>query len=159
MLELLKKRRSIRKFKSQKIEKEKIDLLVKSALLSPSSKGIRPWEFVVITDEQVIEKLATAKEHGSVFIKNAPLAIVVLGDEGKNDVWIEDTSIASVIIQIMAESIGLGSCWVQIRERNHKPGVLAEDYVREVLSIPETRRVESIIAIGYPNEEKSPYEE
>ncbi|SDK24083.1 nitroreductase family protein [Natronincola ferrireducens] len=159
MLELLKTRRSIRKYKATKIEKEKVDLLMKAALLSPSSRSIRPWEFVIVTDEELIGNLAKSKEHGSLFLKEAPLAIVILGDETKSDVWIEDASIASIIIQLAAESIGLGSCWIQIRERRHNKDVTSEEFVRRVLNIPKNLRVEAIIAIGYPDEKKSFYDE
>ncbi|SET42452.1 Nitroreductase [Natronincola peptidivorans] len=159
MLDMLKKRRSIRKFQQKQVEKDKIDLLVKAALLSPSSRGIRPWEFIVVEDGQLIQQLAKAKEHGSGFLKEAPMAIVVLGLEAKSDVWIEDTSIASVVIHLMAESIGLGSCWIQIRQRGHNSEVTAEEYVKKLLDIPEKVRVEAIIAVGYPDEAKPPYQE
>lgn len=157
MLEMLKKRRSIRKYKKEMVEDEKIDLLIKSALLAPSSRRIQPWEFIVVTDPMLMKELSKAKEHGSSFLQDAPLAIVVMGDERKSDVWIEDTSIASVIIQIMAESMGLGSCWIQIRERLHNDDITSEDYVRKLLKIPANMRVEAIIAIGYPDEVKPPY--
>ncbi|AKL95855.1 nitroreductase [Clostridium aceticum] len=159
MLDLLKKRRSIRKFKKTKVEKEKIDALVKAALLSPSSRSIRPWEFIVVTEEMLIGDLSKSKEHGSSFLKDAPLAIVVLGDESKSDVWVEDTSIASVLIQMMAESMDLGSCWIQIRGRKHNAETTAEAYIKKVLDIPEEIKIESIIAIGYPDEEKPSYVE
>ncbi len=154
MLDLLKKRRSIRKFMEKEIEKEKIDQLVKAALLSPSSRGICPWEFVIINDKSLLEKLSHAKEHGSLFLKDAPLGIVVLADETKSDVWVEDTSIASIIIQLVAESVGLGSCWIQIRNRMQHSTQAAENNIKNLLTIPEHYKVESIIAIGYPAEEK-----
>ena len=157
MLELLKKRRSIRKYKNTDIEEEKINKLVKSALLSPSSRNIQPCEFIVVTDRNILEKLSRAKEHGSSFLKGAPLGMVVLADSGSSDAWIEDSSISSIILQLTAESIGLASCWIQIRGRRHDNGKTAEQYVRSILNIPETREVESIIAIGYGDEVKRPH--
>ncbi|HEX9058905.1 MAG TPA: nitroreductase family protein, partial [Clostridia bacterium] len=77
LYELLKSRRSIRKFEDREIEKEKADFIIKSALLSPSSRGIRPWEFIVVNDKETIKKLSQCKEHGSSFLSGAPLAIVV----------------------------------------------------------------------------------
>ncbi|GIM29271.1 nitroreductase [Clostridium polyendosporum] len=159
MLELLKKRRSIRKFKDKEIEKEKITQLIQGALLSPSSRGKKPWEFIVITDKNILDKLSFSKQAGSTFLKNAPLGIVILGNPDVSDVWIEDTSIATTLIQLLAESIGLGSCWIQIRERNHNNNIKSEDYVRQILNIPENIRVESIVAVGYSDEMKTPYEE
>ncbi|MCP4672850.1 MAG: NAD(P)H nitroreductase, partial [Desulfobacula sp.] len=73
----------------------------------------------------------------------------------KCDVWIEDSSIASTYIQLAAKSMGLESCWVQIRERFYENSVSAENRVAQILNIPENFRVESIIAIGYSNEKKS----
>lgn len=159
MLELLKQRRSIRKFKTQEIEAEKIIQLLQGALLSPSSKNSIPWEFIVVTDKQLLQQLALAKKTGATFLKNAPLAIVVLADPQVSDVWIEDASIAAIIIQTVAISLSLGSCWVQIRERKHNDTVSAEDYVRGVLNIPERIKVEAIIGIGYPDESKAPHRE
>ncbi len=159
MLELLKKRRSIRKFKDADVEKEKVDKLVKAALLSPSAKNLQDWEFVVVDDRETLYKLSQAREHGSTFLKGAPLGIVVLGESERNDVWIEDTSIASVLIQVTAESLGLGSCWIQMRNRQHNEDKTAGEYVREILGIPDNLEVASIIAVGYPDETKNPRSE
>ncbi|MBN2652019.1 MAG: nitroreductase family protein [Spirochaetales bacterium] len=159
MLELLYKRRSTRKFKDTKVEKEKINMICKSALLSPSSRDKRPWEFIAIDDKQTIEKLSKCKPHGAAFMKGAPLCIAVVADPEKCDVWIEDASIASIIIQLACESIGLGSCWVQIRKRPTSDSTESEEYVKKVLQIPDNYRVESLIAIGYKDEELEPYTE
>lgn len=159
MLNLLKERRSIRKYKEQAVEPEKIEKLIQGALLSPSSRSLRPWEFIVVTDKEILQQLAASKEAGSAFLKGAPLAIVVLADPEACDVWIEDASIVTLLIQLMAETLGLGSCWVQIRKRSHNSEVSAEEYVREALKISENLRVESIVAVGYPDEVKEPYQE
>ena len=159
MLSVIKQRRSIRKFKTTPIEQSKIDQLVQAALLSPSSRGIMPWIFIVVTQTDLLLKLAETKQHGSSFIGNAPLAIVVAADSTLSDMWVEDTSIASIIIQLTAESLGLGSCWVQIRNRPHDENQTAEDYVQSLLNIPTTIKVESIIAIGYKDQGLLPHAE
>lgn len=159
MLDLLFKRRSIRRFKEDKVPTAELNKLLQAALLSPSSRGIRPWEFIVVDDKEVLADLARSKEHGSSFLNGAPLGIVVIADQTKTDVWIEDTAIASIIIQLMAESLGLGSCWIQIRNRMHHEQETAEDYIRNLLNIPDRYRIESVIALGYPDEEKLPYTE
>ncbi len=156
-IDLIRKRRSIRKYQDREVEKEKIDLIVEAALRSPSSRSLNPWEFVVVTDRELIKKLSEAKEHGSSFLRSAPLAVVVCADPQRCDVWIEDCSIASIIIQLQAQDLGLGSCWVQIRKRMHQSGIPAEQYVKELLGIPEDMVVESIIGIGYSSEEKLPH--
>ena len=73
LLSVLQKRRSIRKFEPLKVEAEKIDLLIEAALRSPSSRAIYPWEFVVVTDREILGKLSKSKNFGSAFLADAPL--------------------------------------------------------------------------------------
>jgi len=156
-LSLTQRRRSIRKYLEKPVEAEKIDLLIEAALRSPSSRGFNPWEFVVVTDKGLLEKLSAAKPHGASFLKNAPLGIVVCADPAKCDVWVEDASIASIFIHLAAESMGLGSCWIQIRKRMHDQTTTAQAYIKGLLNIPKKLTVESIVAIGYPGEKKPPH--
>ena len=156
MIELLRQRRSIRQFTDQKIEQEKIDILKEAVLRSPSSRNFEPWEFVFVSDEAILAELSEAKEHGSKFLKDVQLAIVICGDQTVSDVWVEDCSIASIIAQLTAQSLGLGSCWVQIHKRMHDDHMTSNHYVKEVLNLPDGVSVESIIGIGYPAETPSP---
>jgi nitroreductase len=156
MLDILRKRRSIRRYRDKEIEPEKIELLKEAALRAPSSRGIKPWQFVFVTDTALLEKLSKAKEQGSSFLKGARLGVVVCANEDESDVWIEDCSIASIILQLTALSLDLGSCWIQIRNRMNSDVLSSEDYVKRLLHLPENMRVESIISLGYPNEEKMP---
>jgi nitroreductase len=155
-MSLIQKRRSIRKFLAKQVEPGKIDLLAEAALRAPSSRGLQPWEFIFIADRTLIEKLSRSKQHGSSFLKNAPLAIVVCADPERSDVWIEDSSIACIFIQLTAESLGLGSCWIQIRERMHDDAKTAQTYISEILNIPPRIEVESLVAAGYPDEKPPP---
>lgn len=159
MLDILKQRRSIRKFERRAVEQEKIDAIIKGALLSPSSKSGRSWEFIVVTERETLEKLAQCREHSAQFLAGSPLGIIVIADPHVCDVWIEDASIASIIIQLTAQSLGLGSCWIQVRERFYSEDVRSEDYIKNILGIPDRYHVESMIGIGYPGEEKKPYAE
>lgn len=156
MIDLLRKRRSIRKFTAEKIAPDTIEKLVEAALRAPSSRGINPWEFVLVDEPEILSKLAKAKQHGSEFLENAPFAIVVCADSTKSDVWIEDCSIAAVIIQLTATSLDLGSCWAQIRDRQHDYKITAEAYIQKMLGLPEYIKVECILGIGHPSEEKQP---
>ena len=156
-LPLVQKRRSIRKFLKKQIEKEKVDMLIEAALRSPSSMSRNPWEFIVVTEPNTLDKLSRSKPHGATFLKNAPLGVVVCADPAKCDVWIEDCSIASIFIHLATESVGLGSCWIQIRERQYDDAKSAGDYVSEILKIPDNLKVESIVAVGYPDENKPPH--
>lgn len=152
MIELLRQRRSIRQFENTPVEPDKRNQLTEALLRSPSSRNFDPWEFIVVDDRQLLDKLSQSKQHGSAFLKGAPLGIVICADENKSDVWVEDCSIASILVQLTAQSLGLGSCWIQIRKRMHDETVTSEDYIRTLLDIPEGIRVESIIAVGYPAE-------
>ena len=155
--ELIRKRRSIRKFQSIDIEKEKIEKLVEAALRAPSSRGINPWTFIIVNDSNMLKKISKAKPHGSSFLKDSPIGIIVCGDPEQSDTWVEDTSIASVFIQLAAEALGLASCWIQIRGREHNESVSAGAYVKQIMEIPDNVEVESVIAIGYPDEIKPPH--
>jgi len=149
---LIEQRRSIRKFKDIPIEKEKVEQLIEAALRSPSSRSFNPWRFIVVNKSDLLEKLAAAKPHGSSFLRKAPLGIVVCADPTASDVCVEDASIASIFIHLAAQSLGLGSCWIQIRKRDHDSSISADAYIKDLLDIPDKIMIESIIAIGYPDE-------
>jgi len=156
MIETLRARRSIRKYTDKKIKPQKIELLKEAALRTPTSRNFRPWRFIFITDKDKLKELSLAKPSGSAFLKDASLGVVVCADEKESDVWIEDCSIASILLQLTGQSLGLGSCWIQIRKRWHSDSKTSEDYIREVLGLTENLKVESIISFGYPDEEKKP---
>jgi nitroreductase len=153
-LDLIRQRRSVRKYTSKPIDKETRDKLIEAALRAPSSRSFNPWRFVVIDDPALLEKLSRSKPHGASFLKNAPLGIVVCADAAASDVCVEDASIASVFIHLAAASLGLGSCWIQIRKRDHDRDLSADAYIKGLLDAPDNLMIESIIAIGYPDEEK-----
>ena len=87
MIEILRTRRSIRSFTPEKVAPYTIETLIEAALRAPTSRGLNPWEFILADDPTILSKLALAKQHGSEFIKNAPLAIVICADSTKSDVW------------------------------------------------------------------------
>lgn len=155
--EVVEQRRSIRKYEGRPIEEEKVEKLVDAILRAPSSRGSRPWEFVLVTDSDTIHKLAYARSDQPSFLKDAALAVVVCGDERASDIWMENTSIASTYVLLAAQALGLGACWIQMRERKQPSGRSSEAYVQEILGLPENLRVQAIIAVGYPAEEKQPY--
>jgi nitroreductase len=89
-------------------------------------------------------------------VEGEAVGVVVCADEKESDVWTEDCSIASIILQLAGQSLGLGSCWIQIRLRMHDGSQTSEEYVRSVLGLPDGLKVESIIAFGYPDEDRGP---
>lgn len=151
-MSLIRERRSVRSFQDKPVEPEKTALIIEAALRSPSSRGLNPWEFIVVRDKDMLAALSACKPHGATFLKNAPLGIVVLADPARCDVWVEDASIAATYIQLAAESLGLKSCWIQIRKRLFDADLSARDRVSELLGIPANLDVECIIAVGYPDE-------
>ncbi|PLX92705.1 MAG: NAD(P)H-dependent dehydrogenase/reductase [Desulfuromonas sp.] len=154
MIEILRQRRSIRAFQDKPVEPEKKALLIEALLRSPSSRNFQPWEFILVEDRQQLKKMAEAKAHGADFVGKVPLAVVVLANPEKSDVWVEDCSIASIILQLEAQALGLASCWCQIRLRDKEEGVSSEAYLKQLLQVPEHLRVESVIGIGYSAESK-----
>jgi len=159
LIELLRTRRSTRSFKETQISPEIVEQLMQAVLMSPSSKRSNPWQFVLVDEPEMLKSLSESKKNGSQLIAGSSLAVVVLADPERSDVWIEDASIASLVLQLEAEDLGLGSCWVQIRERQSAEGENAETVVRRLLNIPENLRVLSIVAIGVKNEIKKPFDE
>ncbi|MGK2905845.1 MAG: nitroreductase family protein [Desulfuromonadales bacterium] len=155
VLELLRKRRSIRQFADRPVETDKIEALIEAAVRTPASRARNPWDFIVVSDAVLLRQLGKAKQHGSTFLDGAPLAIVVAADPAKSDVWTEDCSIAAMVLQLVAEDLGLGSCWVQIRLRPHDARRSANQYLKELLELPDSYMVECILAIGYPAEKKN----
>lgn len=157
--ELVAKRRSTRKFTDEELSQENVVSLLKAALMSPTSKRTNAWQFIVVDEKETLRTLSECKEHGATFLDNAALAVVVVADPLVSDVWIEDASIASIMIQLQAEDLGLGSCWIQVRERFTASGTPADEYVRDVLDIPLQLQVLSIIAIGHKAVERKPFNE
>lgn len=157
--ELIKARRSMRKFTDKELTQEQVVALMKAALMAPTSKRSNAWQFIVVDDKEKLKELSYCKEQASQFIADAALAVVVTADPLASDVWIEDASIASIYLQLQAEDMGLGSCWVQVRERNSASGISSNEYVHNVLDIPLPLQVLSIIAIGHKGMERKPFDE
>ena len=157
--DLIKNRRSMRKFTDQELTQEEVVALLRAGLISPTSKRSNSWQFIAIDDKDTLKKLSLCKEHGASFLADAALAIVVMADPLASDVWIEDASIASIMIQLQAEDLGLGSCWVQVRERFTVNGTPSDDYVHALLDIPLQMQVVSVIAIGHKGMERKPFDE
>ena len=132
---------------------------MKAALMAPTSKRSNAWQFIVVDEKDKLKELSYCKEQASQFIADAALAVVVVADPLASDVWIEDASIASIYLQLQAEDMGLGSCWVQVRERFTASGMPSGEYVHEVLDIPLQLQVLSVIAIGHKGMERKPFNE
>lgn len=151
LIEIMNHRRSIRKYTDEAASDEDIELMLKAAMTSASSRGKRSWSFVVVKDRGTLEQLAASRAGGaSAMLEQAAAAIVVAGDTELSDMWIEDCSIALTNMQLMADSLGLGSCWIQIRSRDHSDDTTSDRYVKDLLEIPEKYSVEAVLSIGFP---------
>ena len=157
--DLVQLRRSHRKFTGEEIDAEDVKMILRAALMAPTSKSQRAWHFVVVDNKTDLEKLADAKDMGSQLIKGATMAVVVLGDPMQNDCWVEDGSIAAISMQYQAEELGLGSCWVQMRGRGLSDGTTADTVIRGILDIPENYCVLCVLAFGHKADERKPQNE
>ncbi len=158
LLEVIKNRRSIRKFKSKPVEKEKLDKLLEAAEWAPSAGNLQARDVILVTEQKTKEELVKAKYGRGVqhFILDAPVVIVVCvnqqkalphGQRGTSLYCIQDATASIQNILLMAYALGLGSCWI---------GAFDEDSVREVLGIPKHARPIAIIPLGYPDESPRP---
>lgn len=150
---LLEKRRSIRKFEPQAVPQEVIDRLVEATLSAPSSRNSHSTHLLIIDDKATIERMAEMRDYGSSFMKGAPLAIVVLGDTTVTDKWLVNASISTTYLQLACVEEGLGSCWVHVdgslQFKDEPDGPTADQFLRELLSIPEQYNILCAVAIGY----------
>lgn len=157
--ELIKLRRSHRSFTEELLSGDDVKMLLRAGLMAPSSKGLHSYEFIVVEDKQMLAALSQCKAVGSDFLSGAPLAIVVLADPRISDVWIEDASVAAMNILLQAEDLGLGACWIQLRDRQDAEGQPTEDIVKSLLAIPAEMRAVCMIAVGHKGMERKPQNE
>ncbi|MEG0250251.1 MAG: nitroreductase family protein [Peptostreptococcus sp.] len=153
LLELMMKRRSIRTYTDEALENDDIEKILQAALLSPSSRGIRPWEFILVKDKDTLMELSKCRGKASKMLEDAQCAIIVFADIAKSDVWVEDCSIAMMNMQLMASSLNLGSCWIQGRLRTTEDGTSTEEFCQRLLSVPSNYSLEAILSIGVPKKE------
>ena len=154
ILDFIFKRRSVRIFTKQKVEKETLTQLLKAAMAAPSASNSRPWEFIAITDEKTLETLRSKLKYGKY---KAPAAVVVCANlkiaqnESAQRFWVQDCSAATENLLIAAAGMDMGTVWIGSYPKEDVMGVL-----REILKIPDDVTPLSFIYIGYPAEEALP---
>jgi nitroreductase len=153
VFEAILKRRSVRRYKKDKITNDQIKLLLEAAMAAPNACNFQPWEFIVITDETILSDLRGGLHFANY---NAPCAIIVCANMnfvkgGAMRYWEQDCSAAMENILLAATGMGLGSCWIGVHPLEH-----VVKFIRRRLDIPAHVQVLGLAYIGYPDEEKNP---
>lgn len=144
LLEIIYRRRSIRKYEKRPVPEDALRAVLEAGRLAPSARNLQPWHFIVVKDPEIKRKLVFSS--WNKFIEEAPVVIVGCGEADKK--WaVVDVAIALENMVIAAESLGLGSCWI---------GHFDEGEVKKVLKIPDRLKVVAMITLGYPAERPSP---
>ena len=148
-------RTSIRQYKDQPVEQEKVDILLKAAMAAPTAVNLQPWHFIVITDKPTIDLLSGRQP------TNAPLLIAVCGDTDKTtmpdgktklpDFWVEDVSAATENLLLAAHALGLGAVWTAVY-----PAMERVAEVANVLNCPNNIVPMAVVRVGYPDEAPEP---
>ncbi|SFP44516.1 Nitroreductase [Oscillibacter sp. PC13] len=149
LLELMQKRRSIRQYvPGAAVPEETLQKVLQAGLLAASGKAIRPWELIVVRNHETLQAMSGCRVPAVKMLQGADCAIVVIADGEKTDVWTEDCSVVMANMHLMADALGLGSCWVQGRLRQASDGRTSEEFLRDILGYPETYHLEAILTLG-----------
>lgn len=157
LFESMQKRRSVRSYTGEPIDEATLDKLLSAGGLAPTSRNKKPCELITVRSKETLALLAKAKAAGSAMLADAAAAIVVIADSEKSDVWIEDAAIMLTYLHLAATDLGLGSCWVQCRNRKTAQDGDSEDYVKQVLSVPARYRIVGILSLGWAKEMPAPH--
>ncbi|MCL2197830.1 MAG: nitroreductase family protein [Defluviitaleaceae bacterium] len=163
-LEIIKTRRSIRKYKPTPVTAEQTQALLEAAMLAPSACNTRPWRFIAITSREMLDKLANTHPYAKM-LHTAPLCIAIVAlpktqerdDNLPEGFYPQDCGAATQNILLQAEAMGLGSCWCGVH-----PKEATTKAIREALNIPDEEIPFCLIAIGKKDEAPKPrgkYEE
>ncbi len=152
--DLVQRRRSHRKYQPSEVCADDVRLILRAALMSPTSKNARAWHFVVVDDGVKLQQLADAKDMGARFLEKAAFAVVVCANPLETDCWVEDCSVAAISMQYQAEELGVGSCWAQMRGRGLPDGTAATQVVRGIVGLPDDMEVLCVVGFGLKAEER-----
>lgn len=151
LLETMLGRRSVRAYTDEPVAEDDLEKILDAGMLAPSGKGIRPWHFIVVTDPAHIKALIGCRKGGPKMLETATAVICVLGDTRKSDTCIEDSSVVLDQMHLMAGTLGLGSCWLQVRLRpSEEEGTSTEEFLRQRLGFPEEMELEAMLVLGHP---------
>ena len=155
-LQVIKKRKTFRKYSDRPVERELLDAIIKVAETAPSSRNSKSSVFMVIEDRDTLDALSQMRDYGASPLKSAQAAILVMGDTSKTDLWVDNCAISATFIQLAVTAMDLVSCWVHINGRlvykDQSDGPRVNDYVTDLLGIKEGLAPYCVVAIGYPEE-------
>ncbi len=156
LLQALQERHSIRNYTGEQVSMEQLNMILEAGLLSPSGRGRRPWELIVVRDKQKLIDLSSCRSGGAArMLVGADFAIAVVANAELSDTWIEDCSIAMSNMHVMASVLGVGSCWIQGRGREAMDENTTQEYVQKILQYPSGYELEAILSLGMPDEKKA----
>lgn len=150
LLEIMSLRRSVRQYTDEKISDEQIKKIVSAALLAPSGHSKYPCEFIVVKNSETLEKMSHCRVGVAKMLASAAAAIIVIADKEKSDTVVEDSAVAMMNMELMAASLGIGNCWIQVRARDAENDSPSEDFLREILKFPENFMCQAILSLGVP---------
>lgn len=158
VFEAISKRREITEFLEKPIPSEILERVLNAAYLAPSGNNLPSREFVLVTEEQTLKRLANATPY-MPWLSNAAAGIVITGCPHVSKYWLQDASISSGFIWLSAVESGLGTAFGAIyHAEDPDESARRENYARETLAIPANRRVVAIMGLGYPKEQPAPKE-
>ena len=150
MLDLIKRRRSIRKFTAQDVGEEQVQALLEAAFAAPTAHNRRPLQFIVVRRLDLREMLAETHEYAGA-CRSAPVVIVVCAEPSKSPHCLADACVAAENILLAAVGLGLGAVWVAAYPYDEH-----QVFVRGVLEIPDELAVICLLPVGHPVERKPP---
>ncbi|MDO4706801.1 MAG: nitroreductase family protein [Porphyromonadaceae bacterium] len=154
ILEAIRTRRSIRIYHPDRpLSPEQVQVIMEAALRAPSSKNKHTTQFILVENKETLKALSFAREKGLAFLRDVPLAVVVLGSPMECQMWEADASLAIGYMQLQAWELGIGSCWGDIYGKVTANGQDSVEYVRNILDIPYQLEVLCVVALGYVNGE------
>ena len=149
LFNLILARRSIRTYTARPVGEQTIQTLLKAAMAAPSASNLKPWHFIVVTDREMLDKLADVHPHGKMLFE-APLCIAVCGDTTVSAAyWVQDCSAATENLLLAAVALGLGAVWLGVHPITERTTV-----IRPMLRIPEHIVPLNLVSIGHPAEQK-----
>lgn len=152
-IKAIKTRRSVRKYTNETLTDEIVKILLESAMSGPSAGNQQPWQFLVINDHEIIDKIPEVHQ-GAPYAPDAPLAILVCGDtnlEKFKGFWSIDCSIATQNLLLAAHAEGLGAVWTGVYPMEDRVSG-----IKDLLDLPENIIPFAFIPIGYPDQELAP---